>query len=54
MWGCQAEVRIYNPHEKKLDSRTISGISLDIRKGQKGIDSIVESGNARVRECSLH
>ena len=25
VWGCQAEVRIYNPQEKKLDARTISG-----------------------------
>ncbi|TYK14839.1 reverse transcriptase [Cucumis melo var. makuwa] len=24
VWGCQAEARIYNPHEKKLDSRTTS------------------------------
>ncbi len=25
VWGCQSEVRIYNPQEKKLDPRTISG-----------------------------
>ena len=25
VWDCQAEVRIYNPQEKKLDERTISG-----------------------------
>ena len=25
IWGCQAEIRIYNPQEKKLDTRTISG-----------------------------
>jgi len=24
VWGCQIEVRIYNPQEKKLDERTIS------------------------------
>ena len=24
IWGCPAKARIYNPHEKKLDSRTIS------------------------------
>ena len=28
VWGCPAEARIYNPHEKKLDSRTISGYFL--------------------------
>jgi len=25
VWGCPTKVRIYNPHEKKLDARTISG-----------------------------
>ena len=25
VWGCPAEARMYNPHEKKLDSRTVSG-----------------------------
>ena len=24
VWGCPSEVRIYNPHEKKLDPRTLS------------------------------
>ncbi|KAF7820680.1 Retrovirus-related Pol polyprotein from transposon TNT 1-94 [Senna tora] len=24
VWGCPTEVRVYNPHEKKLDPRTIS------------------------------
>lgn len=25
VWGCPAEVRLYNPHEKNLDSRNVSG-----------------------------
>ena len=25
VWGCQVEIRTYNPQEKKLDARTISG-----------------------------
>uniref|UniRef100_A0A2N9IKQ7 Integrase catalytic domain-containing protein n=1 Tax=Fagus sylvatica TaxID=28930 RepID=A0A2N9IKQ7_FAGSY len=25
IWGCPVKARIYNPHEKKLDSRTVSG-----------------------------
>ena len=25
IWGCPSEVRVYNPQEKKLDPRTISG-----------------------------
>ena len=36
MWGCQAEVRIYNPHEKKLDSRTISGYFIGYPEHSKG------------------
>lgn len=34
---CQAEVRVYNPHENKLDTRTISGISFCIVKKIKRI-----------------
>ena len=41
VWGCLSEVRIYNPQEKKLDLRTISGHSLDMPKSPKVIDSIV-------------
>ena len=26
IWGCPANVRIYNPHLRKLDSMTTSGI----------------------------
>ena len=36
VWGCQAEVRIYNPHEKKLDSRTISGYFIGYPERSKG------------------
>ena len=25
VWGCSTEIRYYNPHEKKLDARKISG-----------------------------
>jgi transposase InsO family protein len=54
VWGCQAEIRIYNPHEKKLDARTISGYFI----GSKGYrfycpnhsTRIVETGNARFIE----
>ena len=28
IWGCPSEVKIYNPQEKKLDPRTISGHSI--------------------------
>ena len=58
VWGCQAEVRIYNPHEKKLDARTISGYFIGYPEKSKGYrfycpnhsTRIVESGNARFIE----
>ena len=58
VWGCQAEVRIYNLHEKKLDSRTISGYFIGYPERSKGYrfycpnhsTRIVESGNARFIE----
>ena len=57
-WGCQAEVRIYNPHEKKLDPRTISGFFIGYSEKSKGYrfycpnhsTRILESGNARFIE----
>ena len=41
VWGCPTEVRIYNPQEKKLDSRTTSGFFISYPKKYKGIDFIV-------------
>lgn len=32
VWGCQAEVKAYNPHEKMLNARTIMVFSLGILK----------------------
>lgn len=58
VWGCQAEVRIYNPHEKKLDPRTTSGHFIGYPEKSKGFifycpshnPRIVETGNARFIE----
>ena len=58
IWGCLAEARIYNPHEKKLDSRTISGYFIGYPDKSKGYKfyypnhsvRIVETGNARFLE----
>ena len=58
VWGCLAEVRIYNPHEKKLDARTVSGFFIGYPEKSKGYrfycpnhsTRIVESGNARFIE----
>ena len=58
IWGCPAEARIYNPHEKKLDSRTISGYFIGYPDKSKWYKfyclnhsvRIVETGNARFLE----
>lgn len=58
IWGCPAEVRIYNPQEKKLDSRTNSGYSIGYPEKSKGYrfycpnhsTRIVETENARFIE----
>jgi len=34
--GCQAEIRIYNPQEKKLDARTIGGYFIGYPVKSKG------------------
>ena len=36
VWGCPSEVRIYNPQEKKLDPRTISGYFIGYAERSKG------------------
>ena len=58
IWGCPAEARIYYPHEKKLDSRTISRYFIGYPDKSKGYRfycpnhsvRIVETGNARFLE----
>jgi len=58
VWGFQAEVRIYNLKEKKLDARTISGYFIGYSAKSKGYmfycpthsTRIIESGNARFIE----
>ncbi|KAA0032875.1 Retrovirus-related Pol polyprotein from transposon TNT 1-94 [Cucumis melo var. makuwa] len=61
VWGCQAEVKIYNPHEKKLDSRTTSGFFIGYPEKSKGYrfycpnhsTRIVEIGNVRFIENDI-
>ena len=36
VWGCSSEVKIYNPQEKKLDPRTISGYFIGYAEKSKG------------------
>ena len=58
VWGCPAEVRIYNPHERKLDPRTISAYFIGYAKKSKGCKffypthstRIIESRNAKFLE----
>nr|WDD38954.1 receptor-like protein kinase transcript variant 2 [Fagopyrum tataricum] len=58
IWGCPAEVRVYNPHEKKLDPRTVSGFFIGYPDKSKGYKfycpnhsaGIIETGNARFIE----
>ena len=61
IWGCLSEVRIYNPQEKKLDPRTISGYVIGYAEKSKGYrfncpshnTRIVESRNAKFIEYDL-
>ena len=36
VWGCKAEVRLYNPQSKKLDLKTISGYFVGYTIGSRG------------------
>jgi hypothetical protein len=62
VWGCPNEVRIYNPQEKKLDPRTISGYFIGYVERSKGYrfycpshsTRIVESRNAKFFENDLN
>ena len=61
VWGCPYEVRIYNPHEKKLDPRTLSGFFIGYAETSKGYrfycpshsTRIVESRNAKFLENDM-
>ena len=57
IWGCPAEARPYRPHERKLDSRTISCYFVGYVERSRGykfydptIRLIFETGNARFLE----
>ena len=58
IWGYPSEVRVYNPHEKKLGPRTVSGYFIGYAEKSKGYrfycpshsTKIVESRNAKFLE----
>jgi len=62
IWGCPAQVRIYNSNMKKLDPRTTSGHFIGYAVNSKGFRfycpshsiRIVESTNAKFLEDSEH
>ena len=50
VWGCPSEVRVYNPQEKKLDPRTISGFFIGYPEGSKGYMFYCPSHTTRIVE----
>ena len=58
VWGCPIKIRYYNPQEKKLDARTISGYFFGYPEKSKGfrfycpnhITRIIEYENAKFIE----
>ena len=50
VWGCLSELRIYNPQEKKLDPRTISGHFIGYVEKSKGYRFYCPSHTTRIME----
>ncbi|GJV32543.1 retrovirus-related pol polyprotein from transposon TNT 1-94 [Tanacetum coccineum] len=52
VWGCLTEVRVYNPQEKKLDSRTVSGYFIGYPEKSKGYRFYCPNHSSRIIETS--
>ena len=52
VWGCKAEVHIYNPQIKKLDPKTISGYFVSYRIGYRGSRFFCLSHTTRIVESN--
>ena len=50
VWGCQSEVRVYNPLERKLDPMTISGYFVGYAEKSKGYRFYFHSHTTRFVE----
>ena len=50
IWGCPAEVKIYNPHERSLDSRTVSGYFIGYPERSRGYRFYCPSHSMRIVE----
>ena len=52
VWGCPTKARVYSPHEKKLDLRTISGYFICYPEKSKGFRFYCPNHNTRIMETS--
>ena len=50
VWGCPAEIRVHNLHERKLDPRTISGYFIGYAEKSKGYRFHCPSYSIRIME----
>ncbi|KAB2628561.1 hypothetical protein D8674_033356 [Pyrus ussuriensis x Pyrus communis] len=50
VWGCKAKAQIYNPNEKKLDSRIESCYFIGYSKKSKGFKFYCPQAHTRIQE----
>ena len=50
VWGCKAEARFYNPHERKLDPRTSSCYFIGYPEKSKGFKFYCPQSHTRIQE----
>ena len=50
VWCCSSDARIYNPHEKKLDLRKLSGFFIGYAETSKGYRFYYPSHSTRIVE----
>ena len=50
VWGCPSKVRIYNPQEKKLEPKTISGYFIGYDERSRGYNFYCPSNSTRFVE----
>ena len=53
VWGCPSEVRVYNPQEKKLNPRTISGYFIGYAERSKGYRFYCSSHSTKIVESGM-
>lgn len=52
VWGCKAEARPYNPHEAKLDAKTVSAFFIGYPEHSRGYRFYCPSHTTRVDETN--